>query len=120
MRDGRQWSPVWWEPGDHRGGVAEAALGETDNSLLTGVFVSNGMSVQSGPARVQAGLDRDDIGGDRADQDRGSDSSENVGGPHAPMQQQHFDELTGAGGVAVDFPCLLPERLVRRGEDSGL
>ena len=33
-------------------------MGEADNALLDVVVVSNRMSVQRGPARVQAGLDR--------------------------------------------------------------
>lgn len=118
LGDRRQRSPVGWETCDHRGGVAEPALGETDNPLLGDVLVSNRMSVRSGPASMQACLDRDDIRCDRADRQRGPDPRENVRAPHAPVQEQHLDELSRARSVAVHFPRLLPERLMRRGEKN--
>jgi hypothetical protein len=47
-----------------------------------------------------AGLDRDDVGGVRADRQRRLDPGDDVGGVHVPMQQQYLDQDAGRGGLA--------------------
>jgi hypothetical protein len=58
---------------------------------------------RSGGAGVSgpAGLDRDDVGGVRADRQRRLDPGDDVGGGHVPVQQQDLDQHAGRGGLPV-------------------
>jgi hypothetical protein len=63
-----------------------------------------------------AGLDRDDVGADRPDRERGGDAGEHVGVPEVAVGQQHLDQHSRAGGVAEGFARGGPERVVGRRE----
>lgn len=108
--DGWQRAGVGWQAGDDGGWVQESAHRQRDDplgpsgSLLTVEDVVSGVTVRAGSTRgnVAAGLDGDDVGGDRADGQRGPDAGDHVLGGMAAVQQQDVDQLAGAVGVAVD------------------
>ena len=82
---GRERAGVGWQAGDDRGRVGEAALGQTDNALLTRVASSNGMTVRTGPTRrgggvgcVASGFDRDDVRGHGSHGQGGSDPGDDL------------------------------------------
>lgn len=120
MGDGRERAFVLWQAGDDSLRIPEPALGETDNSSLAIGALFNGLSVLDGPTCVQSCFNRDDVSGDGPDRECRADPGDHVGCAHAAMEQEHVDELSGAGRVAIDFPCLLPERFMGGGEGSRL
>jgi hypothetical protein len=87
--------------------------------LHAATVLFNAMTVWDGPTGVQAGFDRDDIRGHCTDGERGTDPGDDVSGSHASVQEQHVDQRTGAGAVAVDLAGFLPERFMRRREHPG-
>jgi len=70
---------------------------------------------------VFAGLERDDVGADRPNQQRRGDPRDDIGVGVVAVQQQDLDQGAGAAAVAVGLAGRGPERLMRAGErPSGL
>jgi len=65
-----------------------------------------------------AGLDRDHVGGECADLQRGGDPGDDVVVGHAAVQHQHVDQRAGAGRVTVRAPHRGPSSVMDRGELS--
>ena len=71
--------------------VRLVTCGTSGGSPSAGRGTGRGGAGVGGPA----GLDRDDVGGVRADGQRRLDPGDDVGGGHVPVQQQDLDQ--GAG-----------------------
>ena len=68
---------------------------------------------------MSAGLNRNDVGTDRAHTQGRGDPCLDISGVHRAVQQQDFDQFTGPLGVAVDPAGCCPERLMGAGERPG-
>ena len=66
-----------------------------------------------------AGLHRDHVRVGRPDRQGGTDPGQHVGVLQVAVQQQHLDQRPGASRITVGFAGRGPERLMRRGEDTG-
>lgn len=65
---------------------------------------------------VRRAFDRDDVGRDGPDLQSGLEARDDLDGAHRAVQQQHLDQRTCPGRVAVGPAGGRPERLVGGGE----